>query len=272
MDNKISVLVVGCDKHKNLLDRFFKSFYQFVDPSDVDVYISLERIAYSYGSENITVFNEPDSRLNWCGRVKNCVRQIPAKSILLMLDDFIIESPVDMDMIRRLANEIAAHDEIAHFALTTVPMKNASSQKFYDHFYLRAQYGRYKTTLQCGIWNRDELIDLLNDKESPWQYEIFGNIRSYLSARKYYALDDKANKPIEYNDGWFALQGKLNEVEVKRLEDKLGESFHVEGMVSNEGIVVRNATPFYRRITGRLKIIVYTVKYRAICLWRKVHE
>lgn len=253
---RYSVLVMSCDKNIKLLDCFFKYLKAFYDTSDVDVFLSLENAEYNNDFIEITCINDPNAK-SWSHRLKNALKQINTKSVLLLLDDFIIESPVDKAEIRKLHDIIQSDDSVAHFALTTVPMKNASDEIFYEKFYKRHRFGRYKTTLQAGIWNKDELLTILNEKDNAWKVELYANMRSFYSKRDYYAITDKALKPIDYNDGFFCVQGKLNEEEVIRLTQKLQDDFRIEGMQSNNGILVRDTTPFLKKIPQRIKIILY---------------
>lgn len=255
-----SVLVVSCDKYIRLLDVFFKYFKRFCKLDGVPLYLSVEKKTYEYEGLDITVLNDFNGS-PWSKRVKEALKKINTKSVLLLLDDFIIESTVDTDEIEKLAELIEEDDSIAHFALTTVPMKNASDEIYYGRYYKRYKFGRYKTTLQAGMWNREELISVLSDSDNAWQTEVYANIRSYLSNRDYFAIADKNLKPIDYNDGFFCVGGKQNENEIKRLSEKLGEDLHVEGIESNNGIVIRDGRSLSQRITGRIRIIAYQALY-----------
>ncbi len=262
-----SILVVSCDKYVNLLDVFFKYFKINYKADGIKTYLSMENIQYINNDVDITVITNSDAK-SWSHRLKEALKKIDSKAVLLLLDDFIIESAVDTAEMEKLAKLINEDDKIAHFALTTVPMKNASQEIFYDRYYKRHQFGRYKTTLQAGMWNKDELMTVLNDKENPWRVEVYANMRSFLSEREYYAIADKKFKPIDYNDGYFCLGGKINELEIERLKAKFGEDLHVDGIESNHGIPKRRNTKLLRRCVNRSKIILCYWYYRFL-YWRK---
>lgn len=261
-----SVLVVGCDKHKSLLDRFFKQFVQYWAADDVAIYVSLEREDYSYDGLDLNVTKYG---LDWSKRVKKTVEQIKTPAVLLLLDDFLIEGPVNKAELNKLSGLIENDDTIAHFALTTVPMKNSSDELFYGRYYERDHFGRYKTTLQAGMWNRDELVSLLREGEGAWEVEVYANFRSYLSQRKYYAIADKKYKPIDYNDGFFCIQGKVNLQELKRLNEKFNEDFSVPGMSDNGGIVERDPCPFFKRVIRRIKLTIMDGWYRLLWITKQ---
>ena len=254
-----SVLVLSCDKYLNMLDLFFKYYKRFCN-LDVPLYLSLEKADYRYDGLDIHVLQNETS--DWSTRLSKSLNQISSKAVLILLEDFLIEEPVDKDELNKLADLINNNDEIAHFALTPVPMKNDSGTIYYERYYKRHRYGRYKTTLQAGMWNRSELLSVIKAGESAWEREMFGNMRSYLSRRDYYAIADRQLKPIKYNDGFFCVQGRLNEAELERLEKKFGEDFHVEGMETDHGVMVRDRRSFVKRVRTRLRIMGYGLRYR----------
>lgn len=231
------------------------------------VYVSLENCVYEYTGVELTVLNS--QKENWSSRVKEALEKINTKAVIVLLDDFIIESNVDIPELEKLSDVIVKNDNVAHFALTTVPMENESEKEYYGHYYRRAHLGRYKTTLQAGIWNKKVLYKLLENGESAWEFEIFGNFRSYLLDKEFFAISDKCYKPIDYNDGFYCIQGKLNLVEVERLEKKCHENFFIEDIENNGGIVVRDmVTRLDKRIIRRIKITGYQLKYLFL-YWRK---
>lgn len=246
-----SILIISCDKHIGLLDYFFKKFETFFQNSP-NIYLSLEKKTYSYKSLNITVINS--SSIYWSKRVKDSLKLINNKSILLLLDDFIIENFVNTFELERISRLINNNNRIAHFALNTVNMKNESNKIYYNNYYKRHQFGRYKTTLQAGMWNKSELISLLHDSETAWAFEIYANMRSFLSNKHFYAIATKQNRPIEYNDGLFCVQGKINKFEMDRLQNKFNEKIFIPGIESNNYLVVRDTTKLNKRIFNRVKI------------------
>lgn len=257
---------MSCDKNIPVLKKFFQSFVKYWKQPEARVYISLEKETFQYTDVDAVVLNSKEQ--NWSARVKECLGQIDSQAVIVLLDDFIIESTVNVTELRKLSAVICENKDVAHFALTTVPMKNESEKEYFGHYYQRAHFGRYKTTLQAGIWNREILMDLLAPGESAWEFEIYGNFRSYLYEQKFYAVSDKKYKPIDYNDGFYCIQGKLNLIEVDRLEKKCHENYYIEEMENNGGVLVRdNVTRLDRRIIRRIKITFYNIKY-LVLYWR----
>lgn len=253
-----SILVVSCDKNLGLLDCFFKFFKLHFGKTE-EIYLSLENKDYKYPGLNITTIKGGNT--DWSSRVKKALKILNTDSVLLLLDDFIIEKTVDLKELQKLAHILKNSNDIAMFALTTVPMKNASNQIYFDRYFERAKFGRYKVTLQAGMWKKSVLQSLLKNGENAWEVEVFANIRSYPMKTKFYAVSSKKLKPIVYNEGLFCVQGKQNEKEIIRLSKKFGEDLHIDGMPSNHGVLIRDETPFKKKIIRRISITIYQAKY-----------
>lgn len=261
-----SVLVVSCDKNIELLNCFFKYYKKYFSISN-NIYLSLEKKDYKFPGLKINTIK--GGKQDWSSRVKKALDCIKTNSVLVLLDDFIIEKSVDTRELQKLACLLNHHDNIAMFALTTVPMSNASTKIHYGKYYERSRFGRYKVTLQAGMWRKEILKSLLKNGENAWEVEVFANIRSFPMNKKFYAICSKKLKPIIYNEGLFCVQGKQNEKEITRLSNKFGEDLHIKGMPSNHGLLIRDETPFNKRIVRRMKIILYQVKYYLITLLKR---
>lgn len=259
---EFTVLVMSCDKNLKLLDIFFKYFKFYFSEYSGEIVLSLENIKYDYENLHIKTVCSGNSSIKWSDRLLDALPYVDTKAVLFLLDDFIIEKEVDFEELNRIAKMINEDDKIAHFALTEVPMKNASNDIFYQKYFKRSQFGRYKTTLQCGMWNKDELQDVLKKGENAWEVELFANIRSFLSKRNYYALANNKYKPIKYNDGLFCVQGMINKKERIRLENELKDNFKIDGIEENSGELVRDNIALPQRISRRSKIIVLNLIYR----------
>lgn len=260
MKHNCSILILSCDKNIKLLELFFIFFNKYWQDCPYEIYISLEKCKNINANRKVNIINY-NRNMNWSERVKDALNNIPTENVIIMLDDFLIEAKVNNSEIIKLDN-VLSENGIANILLTEIIGENTSQKSILSKYALRAKYGRYKTALQCGIWNKEILIRLLKDRETPWEFEIFGNIRSFKINERFFALEDNSKKPILYNDGFFIVQGKVNKSEKNRLENKHGISLNLEGFEESGPYLVRDNTPFLKRITRRVKIIIYYCFYR----------
>lgn len=266
----ISILVVSCDKNIEMVQIFFEFFEKFWDDCPYDIFLSMEEKKADL-NEKIIQIND-NCKTGWCGRVQKCLEMIPSKYVLIMLDDFFIEENVNMPLLDEYV-EYMEQRNAAQITLTPIRNELDESGSKNKHLVLRNRWGHYKTCLQCGIWNRKDFISLLKEKESPWEFELFGNIRSFICNKEFYAVISNADKPIKYNDGFLAVQGKINLPEKRRLEKKTGIDIPLENMPSFDSDMVRDRIKFVPRVIRRLRIIVYYWLYRCKYIvkmeWRK---
>lgn len=260
MKTNCSILILSCDKNKKLLEFFLEQFDINWKECKYDIYISLEEIKQVNYDKKINIINYNKNR-NWSERVKYSLQKINTKNVLIILDDFIIEEKVNSIEIEKLNNLMCKDKTIANIILTNIIGKNENNNLLMSKYIGRNRYGKYKTALQCGIWDREVLINLLKDKESPWEFEIFGNIRSFLIDKKFYALNND-DKPIKYNDGFFIVQGKVNSKEKVRLENLLNKKINLPEYDETGENLIRDNISLEKRIMRRLKIIIYYLIYK----------
>jgi hypothetical protein len=54
----------------------------------------------------------------------------------------------------------------------------------------------FRLNLQAGIWNREDLLALIKDGESPWQFEINGSVRSRTMKKPFLGITKSSEKDI----------------------------------------------------------------------------
>lgn len=258
---KTAILVASCDKNIYLLDIFFKYFKKFWENCEYPIYVSLENAGYSFEGLNLQVLHE-NLLAPWGGRIKKCLEKIKADNIIIFMDDFIIEEPVNITLLNQYVSFMK--NNIAAIILTEVPAEKNFRLSKYNDLYYRDTFGRYKTSLQCGIWDKQVLYYLLGKKENAWEFEIFGNIRSFILRKEFYAIKQKKYKPIQYNEGLFMIQGKLNADEKTRLESLFKENINTGNLEVGNGPIVRDSIKFMPRVLRRMKIIFLYIYYKIL--------
>lgn len=256
----LGILVLSCDKNKWLLKIFFEQFAKFWPGCPYNVYLSMEHGQFQYQGINIINISHK-GKMEWCARTKEALQKMKEDYVLILLDDFIIEEPVNEYLLNYFFS-ILKENELSNIILTPVPNEKNYMDCPYKQLLHRNRFGRYKTSLQCGIWKKKVLQELLVNDENAWEFEIFGNIRSFLVDDNFYALKNRDDKPIAYNDGFFVVQGKVNMIEKQRLEKKIGISIDIGAADFFEDKIIRDNIRLIPKIFRRLKIIWMNVIYR----------
>ncbi len=103
---------------------------------------------------------------------------IKTKYVLILLDDFFLRRKVNEKKIEEIISWIDKEGKIACFNFESLT-HNGIDDKKYDDFVLRPKYGAYKNNLQSAVWNKEILKSLWEESDSPWQWETYGNYRTF---------------------------------------------------------------------------------------------
>lgn len=255
----VSLVVLSCDKNEWLLHIFFELFERYWKECPYEVYVSTEskKIGANIPVQNINCNEE----VAWSGRLKYSLEIVNTDYVLLMLDDFLIEENVNQVLLNEYV-EWLKEKKGNNIVLTTVEGEKSLGMECDGKLVRRDRFGRYKTSLQCGLWDRKVLLSLLDKQENAWEFELFGNCRSFVCDNTFFALTNKCYKPIVYNEGFFVVQGKVNMPEKRRIEQKTGIEINIDDHPSFEENMVRDNIRFIPRVLRRLKIIVLYLRYR----------
>lgn len=258
MEN-LAVLVGSCDKNEWLVKIFFEFFKVNWKDCKYKIYLSMEKRRIDISGVNVLNDNGKDG---WSGRIGRALKKIDEHYILFMLDDFLIEEKIEQERIENYVS-IMKRDDLYNVILTEVPNELNEKKSEYHDWVHRSRYGRYKTSLQCGIWKKTVFESLLKPNESAWEFEIYGNIRSFLYRNNFYALKNSSVKPIIYNDGFFVVQGRVNLNEKRRIEKKLQIEIVIDNSIPTfSENIIRDDIKFIPRVFRRIKIIRMYSKYR----------
>ena len=183
MSNDLGILVLSCDKFYDLWKPYFSLFQEYYDGSS-QVYLGSNTVTFE-GDKITTIYSGEDT--DWSTSCRNILRQIPNKYILLLLEDIFITSKIDSDKINQhlqyMKDNKAKH---IHLAPTPKPDKWVLDQEFGVY----EKGAPYRVNV-VGYWDKEYLLSLLLDGESPWDFEIKGSYRT------------------AYDDGFYCLQKPL---------------------------------------------------------------
>lgn len=208
-----SILVLSCDKNVGVLNIFFDLFHKNWADCPYKIYLGMEKRRLEYENVETLLSNKK----MWAERVKDYLQRIKEKYIFLLLDDFIVEKTVDTITIEKYINYLINDPMIVTISLADIyDKRNYESE--YEGLVRRVKNANYLLNMQAGIWNKTILLQLMKDKESPWQTELFGSIRARkLDKYKFLCLKSDEESPYRYGRGWLLVRGCWNGNEIKRL-------------------------------------------------------
>lgn len=157
------LLVLACDKNEEIFDAFHHCMEKYY-PSHPEIIYATETVKNPY--YKTICYNIPLER--WTERIRKTLKDIDDEQILIMMDDFFIRQPVDTKRIEYLSKQLKGN--IATFCFEKSYDENDEETEVIEM--KKRQHGaEYEVALNCGLWQKDKLIDILSGEYTPWQVE-----------------------------------------------------------------------------------------------------
>lgn len=165
------ILVCSCDKDTDLFEPFKHCIekYWFNHPKIIYTTETIKNPYYETISKNYPLEK-------WTKRIRETLKEIPDNEILLMIDDIFIRDKVDTDRIEYAREHLKGN--IAMFNFEKV-FNMEDKESGLDGFKIRKKGSEYELSLMCGLWNKEKLIDILEEDSDPWQVEYKQNTKGY---------------------------------------------------------------------------------------------
>ncbi len=170
MKLNLSIVVLSCDKYRDLWPPFFELFFRNWPTCPYKLYLFSNEVAYE-DSRVKTILSGPDK--DWSSSVKSCLEQIEEEYVLILFDDVFLLEKDDEKSIEKLTSYVQQfRPEYQKF--TAVPKPDIR---------INQDIGKYlpDTHYRNGlmsIWKRKTLLELIVQGESAWKFEIEGRLRS----------------------------------------------------------------------------------------------
>lgn len=168
-EEDLSVIVLSFDGYRDVWPYFFQTFTKYWGDCKYDKYLINNEAQIQYS--DFKVINTGKEK-NWCYRAKKGIEQINSKYVLLLLEDYFIGTKVNSLDIIDAMNFIKDND-VRYFRITNIPhtrRKKENNKTIYP-IYENEEYG---VNLQAAVWEKEYLIDILNQVEgSAWDFEMY---------------------------------------------------------------------------------------------------
>lgn len=171
MQNKFAIVILSCDKYKDLWRPFITQLKKYFPENNLKTYLISNEVPCTDPYVTSILTNEDQ---DWSSSFIRGLDKIPESNLLILLEDLLISSPVDSTYLESVieffhannCNHIKFWSELPGDKITSnqniMEMKNGAP---------------YRATV-CGLWNKSTLIKLLIPGENPWNFEIMGSYRS----------------------------------------------------------------------------------------------
>ncbi len=165
------ILVCSCDKDIDLFEPFKHCIEKHWSNHPKIIYTT-ETIKNPY----YETINKNYPLEQWTRRIRETLEEIPDNEILLMIDDIFIRDKVDTDRIEYARSNLKGNIACFNFEKVFSPKDKESGL---NGFKIRQKGSEYELSIMCGLWNKEKLIDILEEDSDPWQVEYKQNTKGY---------------------------------------------------------------------------------------------
>lgn len=226
MNQNISILINSCDTYTDVLELNLCAFNEYWPNCDWPIYINTETIHHYSKTHNVKSINCNSN--NWGRRLMKCLSEIKTEFVLVIYDDFILEKKVNQEHLDIIIKKMSSHEFIACYYLKHTDFELSYNPTYDLYFVNNTNY--YLVNSGPGIWRKDVLLSLLDEKDDPWAWEFFAMYKEEAKNLVFCSVPPVDNNIYEFNHqkGGAIYRGKWVEEVVASKIKKYGLKINLD--------------------------------------------
>ena len=198
----VSILINTCDKYEDAWYPFFELMKKYWQDCPHKVFLNTETKQYHHQGLNLIVLNLPKELgdVSWGKRIKSCLERIDSKFVILLLEDFFLQEPVDTEELNRCVDLMESDCRYAAIYFKKIDGFTDVYNKD-PRYFLMSENIMYKLNLQAGLWRKTDLEALIGDEDTPWSFEFVAQNR--LEGQDKIFLCSRAGTHYDYKGAVF---------------------------------------------------------------------
>jgi len=197
--NKFTILVNSCDAYKDVWPLFFAALDDYWPGRNVDIVLNTESSQKDLSNMvRVSSCNDDICRKYWGARFINALESVETDFIVVLYDDFILESQVDAKKINSLVAHMVKNTDIAVHYLTNVCPELLQDEDGGNQQILMKNGIEYRLNSSPALWRKSDLISYIGVYDTPWAWEVFGSYRTYIDNKKFYTPKSFLNNSYNY--------------------------------------------------------------------------
>ena len=203
-----TLVVNSCDAYSDTWFPFFHCLEEYWKDCPYPIVLNTESKHFEYDGFDIKQYKlYPNHKIKWSRMLKETLKRIDTKYVLLTQDDYWLEDVVDQDKVEQCLKWMEQDDNIAVFSFMPAHTPNIKNDK-YSGFELRPRNGTYRFNCQIAVWRRERLIKFLGSFYSPWEWEIYGSFAGRVYKDEFYVVSNGDPLIFKYYRGGALRRGK----------------------------------------------------------------
>jgi len=228
--DEVTILVNSSDGYSDVIPLFESAFNEYWPENQSNIVINYE------SSPLLAYTEEEKAKKTWGARFLDIVNTIETDFILLLFDDFILESKIDEQRILAALEVLVNDPKGSVFFINAASLREHIDEPQEDYRILK-DHADYKINSVPALWRREHLLNFTSKFDSPWSWEVFGTVRTWGSKLNFYSMSSQENNIFnyDYSRGGAIYRGKWVKPVV---EDKIIK-YNLDLDISDRGFVTK---------------------------------
>ena len=193
-----TILVNSCDAYEDLWVPFFTLLKRYWNPTNIRILLNTESKDFAFDGLNIECVHSPVN-CPYGKRMLNALSHVTTPYVFVLLDDFFIRKPVDIDRINKVISWMEADPDIACFTSDCTKTYADWEVDRYPGFRRVPPGNSFTLNLQAAMWRTKTFCSYWLPNVSPWEWEEYSNILTVRKPRhKFYCTLDWKDALCDY--------------------------------------------------------------------------
>lgn len=178
----MKIFLVGYEKSKKILPASSFLIKKYI-PNSFDVYfLNYGKPVEIHHGTYLPLGDVQEGGSNsWSKYLINFLSSINDEYTIFTLDDYFLSKPLNINSYNQIFNVMVNNKDVVCAKLGYSPSDKPDSYKLItDKIFVLNHNANYSVTTQYCIWNRNFLIEILKQVNTPWEFELNGS--SYLNS------------------------------------------------------------------------------------------
>jgi hypothetical protein len=243
--SEVTILVNSCDSYSDVIPVFKCAFDEYWPENKLKMVVNRE-------SSNILSYsNSKISNVKWGERLLDILDSIETEFVLMLFDDFILESLVDEGKVFNSLAVLRDDKNGAAFYLNAASVREHIDEPEEDYRILK-KFADYKVNSVPAIWRVSYLKSITSNNDNPWGWEVFGTPRTWFTSLNFYSISSQKNNifKYDYENGGAIYRGKwVEEVVAPKIK-----KYNISIDLNQRGLIKKNE-PIKRNFLWKLNFI-----------------
>lgn len=195
------MVINSCDAYQDVWPLFFCALDEYWPNRDFDTVINSESKVEKNTDNTFSLSTGRQVNAGgWGARLLNVLADIETEYVIMVFDDYLLESLVDTQQVNDIVGFLDEHETAAVYYLNAVCIKTHVDDKD-SSFRLLKDRVDYRLNSAPAIWRRRDLMGYIGVNDNPWAWEVFGSYRTFGDGKDFYSPSSVSNNIYNYDYG-----------------------------------------------------------------------